>query len=273
MIYATTTFYEGFDLLPHWLKHYTKLGVDRILVLFGVRQGQEEMSADAHRQVTELCRHFPAGVHPFTYDAYRCTRNVPLRKWILAEAGATETDWVVYADLDEFYSYPSHLRDIIEDLESEKTHAVRGEILDRVSENGELTAIQPNPDLGTQYPLGCKVTGPLCHGGTSKIMLCRATVNVDGAQAVITKHKDTTAVTGLRGRCVAHHFRWTASLKDRLMRRLEDSAIGPGYRREIRVAMDSILQVGRVPIENTKLRTRHLGALTYPKQTGHSPAR
>lgn len=271
-IYALTTVYEGLELLPHFLDHYTRLGVDEILVAVGYRHDEDFLSGrhtarNILPQAISMCRGFPARAYPFTYDQYSVRLNAPLRRAIKAEAGVQPDDWCLHADLDEFYTFPAPLRDIIRMMEVKNDWALAGWIIDRVAHDGSLPAIKPTPSIGEQFPIGCDLTGRLLRANVRKIMLCRGRVRVNGSHDNTENAYFDRVPIGKKGDYIAHHFKWNASLEKRLRTRIAESGIGEVYRRECNDLISYWEKHGRLPVDDPAYGGREMGCLTYPAET------
>lgn len=260
-VYATTTVYEGLDLLPHWLDHYRKLGVDEIFVAAGHRKHNNHWVV---RAAQEACARFSAKVFPFEYTVCHDDNNLAVRKVLFSEL--PEDTWILHADLDEFHTYPVHLLDMIESMESRKMNALIGTILDRVAEDGSLPKVQAEPDIGSQFPLGCTLTKAFWGGTICKIVLCRKRVQMDGSQSrLIGDGRKEPHIWD--GSCVSHHFRWTDELVERSRWRVRAKQYGPGYRNEVQRFLNLWDRDHKLPIDDPKANTRTIGSLVYPPRT------
>ncbi|MHC3470973.1 glycosyltransferase family 2 protein [Streptomyces sp. 7R007] len=200
------------SLLPYFLDHYRELGVDSFHVIRHVESLDDpalDPSVDVMRQAglafADIC------VAPWHEDL-----NAAL---IRKQMSAWPDDWWCVADLDEFHVYERPPADITAFCDEHGYDFVEGAFLDRVSADGLLTGPLPHggAPLWRQYPLAGRLTLALLDGRPTKITLCRGTVELDLGQHY--------AWTG-RGAPVedvyaqVHHFKWTASARRRLARRV-----------------------------------------------------
>ncbi|MFD3587363.1 glycosyltransferase family 2 protein [Streptomyces sp. NPDC058683] len=200
------------SLLPYFLAHYRNLGVENFHVIRHVESLDDPslhpsaaVMRDFGHEFTDIC------VAPWHEDL-----NAAL---IQKERSAHPDDWWVVADLDEFHVYDRPLADVVGYCEQHGFDFVQGAFLDRVSAEGRLTGPVPHglTPLWQQYPLAGFLTFPLLDGRPTKVTLARGTVELDLGQHY--------AWTG-RGVPVheihaqVHHFKWTASVRRRLVRRV-----------------------------------------------------
>lgn len=267
-LFAITTVYEGLDLLAHWLEHYSRLGADEMLIGVGFREGQDFVGgSDPLSNITPgvigLCRDYPTRVFPFKYENYSCQLNLPLRRAMKHIAGVGPDDWCMHADLDEFYSFPCHVRELMWEMEDKNDWAVQGWILDRVAQDGTLRDIAPSVNLGEQFPFGCQLTGRFIRANTRKIMLCRGRVRVNGPHDTTRNARHSRKP--IDGSYVAHHFRWTGALMSRVNRRIEENYVGKCYRRELLHLQKHWHEHQSLPLAAPSLDLRYVGPLLYPQ--------
>jgi len=67
--YAITQIYDGLDLLPHWLDHYAKLGIDEFLLAVG-KKPSDSNADTTEAEVRRLCSAYPATVFPFSCSQF-----------------------------------------------------------------------------------------------------------------------------------------------------------------------------------------------------------
>ncbi|MFE1457712.1 glycosyltransferase family 2 protein [Streptomyces sp. NPDC058735] len=200
------------SLLPYSLNHYRELGVESFHVIRHVESRADptlgpsvEMMREAGHEFADIC------VAPWHEDL-----NAAL---IRKQMSAWPDDWWIVADLDEFHVYDRSPAEVAAYCEEHGFDFVEGAFLDRVSADGRLTGPLPHggEPLWGQYPLAGQLTLGLLDGRPTKVTLARGTVELDLGQHY--------AWTG-RGVPVeeiyaqVHHFKWTASARPRLTRRV-----------------------------------------------------
>lgn len=270
-IFAITTMYgHGLDLLPHWCQHYTALGADCLLLVIGFRHDQDFLRGTDHASnpfphVVDIAKQFPAKVFPFAFDKYHTMYTQYVREHVKRAAGVGPDDWVMHADLDEFYEFPIRLRELVAVMEVANDWALHGHILDRVAQDGSLPSVLNGKNIGEQFPLGCHLTGRIFGANTRKIMLCRGRVRVNAAHDNTFNGRWKRIPVGTVDQYIAHHFRWTDALIPKLKARLAGQGIGETYRNEIRRFLAYWEKHGRIDISDPRIEAHFVGRLTPEK--------
>jgi glycosyl transferase family 2 len=259
-VYAIVSIYDNAELLPHFLSHYSELGVNRILVV--VRSATRGELYDA--AVAEAVR-YPASVYWFPATVFSDSDKADVEQRVLQANAVQPDDYVMHLDLDEFQEYPAPLPVIVREMNAYNDWALRGWIVDRVAEDGRLRAISRTPSIGEQYPMGCAATERLLNAWTQKIVLCRGRVRLQGGVRHDTENARYDRVPiGTPDQYVVHHFKWLLGLDRRLAQRLADGSIGGKYAAECREFLDYHRHHGRIDLSDTRLRPRRLGAIPIP---------
>ena len=181
------------ELLPHFLAHYSRLGVD--LFLCGLHGEHRD---EARRLLSgypfEVVADF--GTEPYAEEL--------TRRWTeLANAArrryAPPGEWCLYADVDEFHEYPPGFLASL----PPRVNAVRGWWVERLAtSDGELLPCLPGRDIGQQFPFA---TREIFCGLSQKVMAVRADLDLgDGYHWVVGGEAPVFAADSLR----VHHFRW-----------------------------------------------------------------
>lgn len=268
-IFAITTIYEcGLDLLPHWLEHYTRLGADQILLVIGFTPAQNFLKGNQYAgnilpRAISIARRYPATVFPFCYDEYHTIYTQYIRERVKEYAGVRQDDWVLHADLDEFYEFPVPLRELIREMEDKNDWALHGRILDRVAADGSLAKVSPDRNIGEQFPIGCRLTGRVFGANTRKIMLCRGRVRVNAAHDNTFNARFQRCPIGDQSQYIAHHFRWTDTLIPKLRSRLLSNGVGKPYRAEIERFFAYWKKHGKIDLTNPRIAATYYGPLKY----------
>jgi hypothetical protein len=259
-IFAITSVYDEPGLLPHFLDHYTRLGVHRILIV--VRGAERD---ERYRRAVEWARRFPAEVSWFRSEFFADSDKAEVESQVLRDAGVEADDYVMHLDLDEFHEYPAPLGEIVALMNRHDDWAVRGWFLDRMAPGGVLTTIRPSPSIGEQFPIACDFTDKLLHAWTQKIMLCRGRVELQGGvnHETCNAYYDRVPV-GRAADYLVHHFKWTKGIDARLRERLEKAAICEAYADECRLFLQSFRETGKIDLSDPRLGARWRGGLTYP---------
>jgi hypothetical protein len=201
----------GIDLLPHWLEHYSKLGVDRILIgLFGdvAPDAQEEISRYAERWPFTCFRQRWANLHELAQEDQR--------RSACRAAGALPETWIIHSDLDELHEFPAPLPRLIAAAQTQGINAVFGSFIDRVTANGTLSPIRATPSLWDQFPVQCRLTERILRGSTRKLMLAHYSVPCGPGHHFASNFKADRLPIDRPEQYIVHHFKWHAELPQRL---------------------------------------------------------
>ncbi len=258
-VFVVVSMYENAELLPHFLAHYTRLGVHQILV--AVRSQQR---GDLYDLALSHAAHYPAHIYWFPSRQFADSDKTIVQQSLLERHGIAPDDYVMHLDLDEFHEYPAPLAAIVREMNRRDDWAVRGWILDRIAEDGALAAIQAMPSIGEQFPIGCHLTGSLLNAWTQKIVLCRGRVQLQGGVSHDTCNALYDEVPiGRVDQYIVHHFKWTRGVDVRLQKRLTEAAIPPCYADECRRFLKYFRVHGKIDPRIAEFRPRWLGALPY----------
>ena len=241
-IYATVTVYDGVELLPHFVEHYARLGVDTLLV--GLAKG---VDATLPASVDGMGIKVFSLAWTYLDDAQKDNGE----NWMLGLSGCTKDDWVLRLDLDEYQTYPLALRTIIELAEQQGLDAVNGELCDRVALNKMPRPVEPSPAIWQQFPVCLDVSGWM-NSDQRKIMAARSHVFVTGG-----RHTAPWGKVGqpAPGDYKVHHFKWHGSVLDRLRGRSDSRVLTTQYKQGILDLLAYVKDNGELPgaVQETQL--------------------
>lgn len=237
------------DLLPHFLRHYLRLGVlpDSVRLMLNAPDRDAPGLAGAGA-VLDRFGVPPAEiwVGPYTSDAMWERRRAMQRRI------ARPDDWVLSADVDEFHEYPEPLAAFLKRCERVGVTCAQGPMIDRLAPGGRLAAVADEPSLEEQFPIEADVIwsvgGQGQHHdryGTVKMMAMRGDVLPSrgghhplAGQSVQYLYGAPLAQfrrivrpgfrLGLPLR--VHHFHWTEAMPESLRRRLATPGVSPAGR-------------------------------------------
>jgi len=188
-------------MASHFVRHYASLGIPASNMNFLIDPGPKNTSGPMAADLIEF------GVPLGGLRTVRADRRVSggfhthkLRAINSALARLPNDSWAVYADVDEFYSYPC-------DLPEHTTRAdiFCGQMTDRIAANGSIVPLLPRVAISEQFPASCNVRRHLRSGegvNTEKVVLMRTRRRKDGKlRRLVTPHK-TNWQYGRQGRCV-----------------------------------------------------------------------
>ena len=228
-IFAVCSIRNGpVDLLPHWLEHYCKLGVDRILLgLF------EDITRENRHQIADFTAGRPCTYFNQTWNQTTEAAQEEQRRSALRQAGALPNTWILHSDLDELDEFPSPLSQIIAAADAQGIDAISGWVMDRVAADGSLPPIRPAPpSLFEQFPVACRLTARVLRGVTLKIMLAPFAMPVGAGHHFAHYSKLRPAPIGRPEQYIVHHFKWHAGVIPRLRWSLSQPNAPRAWKRE-----------------------------------------
>jgi tetratricopeptide (TPR) repeat protein len=242
----------GVELLPHWLEHYTKLGVDEILL--GIF---DDVGGDTAAEIEQCGRRWK--FRTFTqhwgeaseWETY-CQRQTGCRK-----AGARPGTWILHTDLDELHQYPAPLKEIAAAAARQNNRVIFGRFVDRVAADGSLPAIASHPSLWQQFPMECDLTGRVLCGGTQKVMLARYIVLVRNGHHEATLEPSLPPPIGAPADYRVAHFKWHGGLLDRMRWSLRQDNTTLRWKADTRRFLDWLdRHGGKIDLSDPALRAR-----------------
>ncbi len=168
-----TTDYDGPHLIPHFMEHYSKMGIpfsrtyvdllhDPALSDAGLLKAQALFGgAGAHIRTI---------AQPYTPDLQDQAMVSGLSK-----VPMSIQDWVVVADMDEFFTFGvGGVEDAVTAMNAEGATFAIGEMLDHVAPGGELRHIDNATDIWAQFPLVCPIISNIAKGLPAKVTMAKA---------------------------------------------------------------------------------------------------
>ena len=196
-------------VLPHMLRHYRELGVDRIMLATQCDRDNPSIVDE----IRKIAREFDAVI---TID-YRGPWHEDVNARLLTEIRrSSPRDWFILSDQDELQSYPTGIQDVVSFAEARHADYIEGALLDRVSESGELISVSPTQPIGSQFPWVGFFAYAAFGSFPKKVVAAKGYVDVT--------HGQHSALNGFRlNHEVAfiqiHHFKWVEGLVGRLATR------------------------------------------------------
>jgi tetratricopeptide (TPR) repeat protein len=214
----------GLELLPHWLEHYTSLGVDEILL--GVF---DDLARDAMAEIEKCAAGWKFRTFKQRWSAATESETYSQRETGCRLAGARPGTWILHTDLDELQQYPMPLKQLAAAVAPTNIRAVYGRFVDRVAADGSLPPIRPSPSLWQQFPIECNMTGGVLKSLPTKVMLARFSVLVRTGhhEAPLEAANPTTIGT-------VAHFKWHSGLLDRMRWGLRQESASPEWKADTR---------------------------------------
>jgi len=199
--------------LPQFIHHYRSIGVERFLLTLQLEPSvaHEARDRDYERFLATLAS---LGVSAgYRWDHEWNAPAAILNQRSLVDQSLGDRDWIVWCDSDELQIYPAPLPEIVRECEAHGVDYLRGVFVDRVAADLSLAAFDARTSVWDTFPKACNVTLALVRGDPRKVVLARAPVRVSGGKhvPVAARHLKTIA-----GWVQVHHFKWDATLLDRL---------------------------------------------------------
>ena len=201
------------DWLPQFVAHYRSIGVERFLLTLQLEPGMPEELAQAGRErfrqvLADLDIREPQFLEQ-AFDAGTIIRHQrSLQQDLIAPA-----DWIVWCDSDEFQVYPQPLPALAAQCETQRIDFLRGLLIDRVAVDGSLAPFSPERPVWETYPIACDTNRRLGGGDPRKVAMARGDVVVTGGKHALV---DTAGRRTIAGWVQIHHFKWDASVIERL---------------------------------------------------------
>ena len=193
------------DLLPHFVRWYRRLGVDRFHFVMHGKWSRENLAMLASLPGVECARWVNK---PFC-KSLKCDEITAIARRYVGE-------WVVFADADEFLELPNgSLGEMVASLEAAGIEELYATMLQRVAGDGSLPEVRNDSSLETLFPLYhvglCEDLGLELPAWRSKYPLARV-----GANLVYKRGNhlpsNGRSVAHVPIRAVMHHFKWRKSL-------------------------------------------------------------
>jgi hypothetical protein len=227
--------YDDYSLLPHFIRHYRELGIDRFYIAADpaiaadVRRGVAHVDAVV-RDDLDVIDSFQGGAKAVTQMRREYTGSL---------------EWVLITDLDEFAEFERSLPETTAKAESEGANVVRGLMVDRVSSDGSLPDIRDDTDLWATFPRKCRLTSQLQGSVDYKGVLVRGDL-----EPTMAHHEFAGEVLSSQ-MVVVHHFKWNAQAESRVRTAMEMARVaGISWWPEYLKVLDHLALHGRIRWED-----------------------
>jgi hypothetical protein len=203
--------------LRQFVDHYSRLGVDRFHLSLQVEPGAApEWVAESASQANAILAENGTGLsavleRPFNSSVLREHHDR------LQDLHTRPGDWIVWADIDEFQIYPGQFKSLLQLAESLEIDYFRGYWVDRVAGDGKLKTFDPAQSIWAQFPRQCNLSNTLPVGISQKVTCARQSIRVGRGNHYPVNEESLCYYSEP---VEVHHFKWDASVVDRLKRRL-----------------------------------------------------
>lgn len=242
---------ERLHLVPQFIRHYERQGVQDFILSLQFEPETDEAEVRVGRAMAaEIARELQ--IRPF-HELYVHFDAMALRAHhdLLQDTECADKDWIVWADMDEFHWFGSHLLNLCDEFSFGNFNAIRGYFIDRIARDGELIEFDSSRPIWAQYPIGCDVTATIVRGMTKKVILARGDVRIRHANHDPLRHQ---RIDWAPIRAPIFHFKWESSVSNRLGARLT-----PHWKKrcpwwtQSASALEAITKNdGRIPLEHLK---------------------
>ena len=272
-VYAITSIFDDdAGLLPHFVKHYTRLGVDRLFI--AVCGEPDSPLGIAAAKAANAAQLWPVTLSHHPGESMDDDAKERRERGILDAAGVGPDDYVLRVDLDEFQVYPAPLAEIVAAMDAQNEWAARGWLVDRVAADGSLPPVDPLRDLGEQFPVACRMTEAVGRTECQKIVIARHRVHLTRGSHHAVDAVIDRCPAGFPGDWLVHHFKWHAALVRR-MDWLADHRPEGGHNADAYHRFRNYLRNngGKINVKDAWLQPRRLGPLYAPEtlMSGSSP--
>lgn len=245
-------------LLPHFLDHYTRLGVEQFV--FCAYEPSAERYSNILTHVFDHCLQegvlfeegFWSRKRPMDWKhrALTIAEIVKKRGWL--------NDWTLYPDLDEFVRVPKLYGDLPRYFEClpAKVQVVEGVLRDRITATGRLSRVESDVPLDEQFPWTGGVTNMIAeksNGPIKIIVACRGYIP--------TGHRlRTHAIERLKQRAkplIVDHFKWNSDCLAHMQKRQKHyEKIGMMNTAQSQRIVAYIVKHSRIKVEMPRLHCR-----------------
>ena len=204
---------HGYELLPHFIEHYSKYVDELNFVLY-----ESELTPRIVNRSKAIINSYDnckilGVVRERVYDWEKVTILYNMYK------NKRKRDWWVIADIDEFQLYPDNdLDKLVSSCDDNLWDIARGGFIDRIGPDGEFSTLQKDTSIFEQYPYAGFFRYPLSQACPNKVSLVRGDIEITNGQhyAKINGHT-TWRWQGWEHPSIApyqthsiqvHHFKW-----------------------------------------------------------------
>lgn len=230
-----TVIYDDLNILPHFLRHYTSLGVKQFIAGVYIDRGL----MDATRKIA---RHYNVEFVPIL-GAYAAVKDIQFA-FRMAKEQIRRDEWWVVADVDEFHEFPGPLPQIVKELDSANALFLCGDLIERIAADGACPPLDQKKPIWDQFPAAAAIRR-LTRTCPTKVMLVRGHHRFRGGHhSPEPRHRHKAVWKGH-----VHHFKWHGRAIDRLAEQIVRlRKQGRGYHRGLRRFLKFWMVHRRMPI-------------------------
>ena len=209
-----------YDIVSHSIKYYKELGVDEFLFVLNTEDENSEKLIEVQNILKE---HGIKEKEVWIGEFEDHTKKDNMERVVYKNTNLE--DWVVTIDVDEFHKYYVDLRKFIGYCEKMDYICATGELVDRLTETGEITDINENSDIWKTFPVKTNIR---YWNATTyfKVLIRKANVDVStGHHMAININPARICRINME----VHHFKWRGDV----LQKHKDRARIFGKRRDL----------------------------------------
>jgi hypothetical protein len=200
------------DLLEYFIEYYKDLEVDEFFVILNTIDKNSHKLKEGIKildKYTNIHREIWIG------DFYMTPKARKKRAIIKDYVG--DNDWIITADVDEFYEFPMGLRELITICEKKNHHCVAGKYVDRLSIDGKLKKIDKKKSLWEQFPIDIQFSKQY-YRHVEKIILRKNHVAISDGHHYVRSSLEKHLIFPMFLK--VYHFHWIEGLINKLEDRI-----------------------------------------------------
>ena len=199
-----TTIYDRAEILPHFLKYYSKLGVSEFIIGVDKKDDNPETPFIINEAKKYKCyiEDIDMGTHFNTLQKTEF-QNVLKNKYT-----DQKNEWILIVDLDEFVDFNGlSIEQVIQECDKTGRYWARGIMVDRIAEDFKIKKeIDPNFDIFKQFPYISNFSLKIANAGCLKVNLMKAFVNIQNGHHCVVQSESPFAP--YQNKIIVHHFKW-----------------------------------------------------------------
>lgn len=199
-------------ILPEFVRHYAKLGMESIHV--AVLELKPGLMQEV-RDVGATCC-LPVHVHPAHPRWVTTKLEAQNKDELRLRLFLKPDDWYIPADLDEFVDFGESVPSLLSRMQGHG-YAMGG-FIDRVSADGSISQYDPTLSIWDQYPVETHITRDVMRIDHRKVVLARGHLGVSSGHHRIRQEEHRC----LPAEFPIHHFAWRAGRMEALLARKQN---------------------------------------------------
>ena len=207
-------------LIRPFVHHYRGLGVDEFLVTLSAEYEHEPNLQQATEILADL------GIEPTGRWIGPYVDRVRGEHLCRMIESASESDWIITADMDEFQEYPEGLREVVAICERDNIASVHGVLIDRLTSDGTLPkALDPKQSLSAQFPVKANLQRLIARKRNVsewymvKVLLHKRPFTLSGGNHRLSPESEEICASQGLGRMdgyTVNHFKWFSDVLDKI---------------------------------------------------------